>query len=158
VGGAAAPLGGTLFPEEYPTQPASFVLNGALFALWGLRDVGLALGDAGALTAFEEGVDALAGNIERWDTGRWSRYDLFPHRVTNVASRAYHELHVAQLEAMHELAPRPELLAAAERFAGYAGSPPARASAFARKALFRLADPRSERLARLLPWARKVSQ
>jgi len=157
-GGASAPLGGVPFPEEYPTQPASFVLNGAIFAAWGLRDAGLVLDDRKALGAFEDVVDALAANIERWDTGSWSRYDLYPHRVTNVASKAYHELHVAQLEAMHELAPRAELGAAAERFAGYAASPARRAGAFARKALFRIAEPRSARLARLLPWAREVSR
>jgi hypothetical protein len=157
-GGAAAPLGGALFPEEYPTQPASFVLNGAIFALWGLRDVGIALGDADALRSFEEGVDVLAANIHRWDTGAWSRYDLYPHRVANVASRAYHELHVTQLEAMDDLAPRPELRDAAERFRAYAASRARRAGAFARKALFRLAEPRSARLARVLPWSREVSQ
>ena len=157
-GGASAPLGGVPFPEEYPTQPASFVLNGAIFASWGLRDAGLVLGDSAATGAFEDVVDALAANIERWDTGRWSRYDLFPHRVTNVASKAYHELHVAQLEAMHELTPRAELGAAAERFAGYAASPARRTGAFARKALFRIAEPRSARLARLLPWSREVAR
>ncbi|TMK63120.1 MAG: hypothetical protein E6G53_12010 [Actinobacteria bacterium] len=157
-GGASAPLAGIPFPEEYPTQPASFVLNGAIFAMWGHRDVGLALGDQAALHAFDDAVGALAASIERWDTGSWSRYDLFPHRVTNVASNAYHELHVSQLEAMDELVPRPELRAAAERFAGYAASPVRRAGAFGRKALFRMAEPRSPRLARLLPWATEVSR
>ena len=103
-------------------------------------------------------LEECLANIERWDTGSWSRYDLFPHRVTNVASKAYHELHVAQLEAMDELAPHPELRAAAERFAGYAASPVRRAGAFGRKALFRMTEPRSARLARLLPWASEVSR
>ena len=152
-GGAAAELAGTLFPEEYPTDPPSFVLNGGIFALWGLRDVAVGLGDADAAADFERCVGALAASIDRWDTGAWSRYDLYPHRVTNIASPAYHELHVIQLEATHEMAPRPELAAAAERFAAYSASPVRRAAAFARKALFRAAVPRGERAARLLPWA-----
>ena len=113
-GGACALLDGRPFPEEYPTQPPSFVLNGAIFALWGLRDVAVGLGHAEAGRAFEDGVDALAASIHRWDTGSWSLYDLFPHPVPNVASGAYHALHVAQLEAMVQLAPRPELAAAAD--------------------------------------------
>ena len=153
-GGASAELDGRRLPEEYPTDPPSFVLNGAIFALWGLRDVAVALDDPGARREFEAGTDALAASIELWDTGRWSRYDLYPHRVTNVASAAYHELHVAQLEAMEQLAARPELQAAAARFAGYAASPARRAAALARKVLFRLAEPRNVRAARLLPWAR----
>ena len=142
-GGACALLDGRPFPEEYPTQPPSFVLNGAIFALWGLRDVAVGLGHAEAGRAFEDGVDALAASIHRWDTGSWSVYDLFPHPVPNVASGAYHALHVAQLEAMHELAPRAELAAAAGRFAAYAASPARQAGALARKALFRVAEPRS---------------
>jgi hypothetical protein len=157
-GGASAELGGHWFPEEYPTDPPSFVLNGAVFALWGLRDVAVGLDDGDATRDFEAGVDALAANIDRWDTGSWSRYDLHPHRVTNVASRAYHELHVTQLEAMHELAPRPELSAAAARFATYEESRARRVGALARKALFRAAEPRSARVARLLPWARGAAR
>jgi D-glucuronyl C5-epimerase-like protein len=157
-GGASAPLGGSVLPEEYPTAPASFVLNGLIFALWGMRDVAVGLGDASAGREFEEGVDSLAANIHHWDTGSWSLYDLYPHRVDNVASSAYHELHVAQLEAMGDLAPRPELRDAAERFAAYAASPARRASAFGRKVLFRLAEPRSPRMARILPWARGIQR
>jgi heparosan-N-sulfate-glucuronate 5-epimerase len=157
-GGASALLDGRPFPEEYPTDPPSFVLNGAIFALWGLRDVALGLGDGDAAREFDAGVDALAASIKRWDTGAWSRYDLHPHRVVNVSSGAYHDLHVAQLEAMDALAPRPELRAAAERFAAYAASPARRAGAMARKALFRVAEPRGARVARLLPWARGAAR
>ena len=156
-GGASAELDGLRLPEEYPTDPPSFVLNGAIFALWGLRDVAVALADAEVESRFASGADALAATIERWDTGAWSRYDLYPHPVVNVASRAYHGLHVAQLEAMDMLAPRPALRAAADRFAGYAASPRRRAAALARKALFRVAEPRSPRVARVLPWARRAA-
>ena len=45
-GGLLAELeGGLTFFEEYPTRPASFVLNGGIFALWGFRDVATGLGD-----------------------------------------------------------------------------------------------------------------
>ncbi|HKP92036.1 MAG TPA: D-glucuronyl C5-epimerase family protein [Thermoleophilaceae bacterium] len=157
-GGASAQLDGRWFPEEYPTDPPSFVLNGAVFALWGLRDVAVGLGDGTAARDFEAGVDALAASIHRWDTGSWSRYDLHPHRVTNVASRAYHELHVTQLEAMADLAPRPAIGDAAARFAAYDASRARQARALARKVLFRVAEPRSARVARLLPWARGAAR
>jgi hypothetical protein len=153
-GGAGAELGGRLFPEEYPTDPPSFVLNGAIFALWGYRDVAVGLGDTGAAERFAAGVDTLAASIERWDSGRWSLYDLFPHPVANPASSFYHRLHVQQLEAMELLAPRPELTAARERFERYARSPADRRWAFAHKVLFRLAVPRNRLLAHRLPWSR----
>ena len=43
-GGVCGELGGRPWPEEYPTSPESHVLNGAIFALWGMRDVAVGLG------------------------------------------------------------------------------------------------------------------
>lgn len=153
-GGVQALLDGSPFPEEYPTDPPSFVLNGAIFALWGCYDVGIGLSDAEWLRAFEEGVDALAANLHHWDTGYWSRYDLAPHPITNVASSFYHSLHVNQLEAMNVIAPRPAFQDARARFEAYAASRVNRWRAFAQKVLFRLVVPRNRLLARRLPWTR----
>lgn len=141
-GGVRALIGGAPFPEEYPTTPSSYVLNGGIFSLWGLYDVATALGDAGAAQEFAEGLEALAANAGRWDTGYWSRYDLYPHRLTNVASVAYHQLHIDQLTAMALIAPRPELDALRSRFEGYSRSRICRARALASKVAFRLAVPR----------------
>jgi len=152
-GGVRANLGGRPFPEEYPTQPPSFVLNGAIFAIWGQHDVGLGLGDDGALGSFAESVDTLAANLHRWDLGYWSRYDLFPHPVANVASSFYHDLHIKQLQMTHGLAARPELIETAERWARYRDSSLQRRRAFAGKAIFRLVVPRNRLLARRLPWS-----
>lgn len=143
-GGVQAGLDGRPWPEEYPTDPPSYVLNGGIFALWGYYDVGVGLRDQDARDAFDEGADTLADALHRWDTGHWSRYDLFPHPVLNVASSFYHALHTSQLESMNVIAPRPEFEQTATRFAGYAGSRLNRNRAFARKVLFRLAVPRNE--------------
>jgi heparosan-N-sulfate-glucuronate 5-epimerase len=153
-GGVRANLGAGFFLEEYPTDPASLVLNGGIFALWGYYDVAVALDDDDARRQFEEGVDTLAAHIDRWDTGGWSKYDLFPRRVVNVASSAYHVLHINQLRAMQLIAPRPELAAAADRFQGYWQSRPHRVRAFARKALFRSLVPRNRVLAHRTPFGR----
>jgi len=137
-GGVRALLDGGPFLEEYPTDPPSFVLNGGIFALWGVYDVAACLEDEAATRRFAELVDVLAANVNRWDTGSWSRYDLYPHPVVNVASARYHRLHVTQLQALGLLAPRPELEQARERFARYAASPAKRMRALAAKAVFRL--------------------
>ena len=142
-GGVCAELDGHRFPEEYPTTPPSFVLNGAIFTFWGLYDVATGVGDEDARRGFAEGVDALAANITHWDTGYWSRYDLYPHRRVNVASPAYHRLHTDQLDVMQRLEPRAETGAALDRFRRYAASPAKRTRAFAAKVAFRLAVPRN---------------
>jgi hypothetical protein len=152
-GGVRASLAGRSFPEEYPTSPPSFVLNGGIFAIWGLHDVGVGLDEPRVLAEFEAAVDTLAENVHRWDLGYWSRYDLFPHPVPNVASSFYHDLHIKQLRMTHLLAPRRQLADVAERWTAYTDSPMNRRRAFAGKALFRLVVPRSRALARRLPWS-----
>lgn len=132
--------------QEYPCAPASHVLNGWVWGLWGLYDVGASggPGNAAARAGFDAGVDALVALLPRYGAGRnWSRYDLFPHPATNVASPFYHRLHVEMLRALHQLAPRPELLAVADRWERGLASPVARASAVARKVGFRILVPRS---------------
>lgn len=154
-GGVRAKLGGGPFFEEYPTDLPSFVLNGGIFALWGAYDVSVSLGDATATADFEAGLQTLAANIHRWDTGHWSLYDLYSALpMRNVASSAYHLLHIRQLEAMQLVAPRPEFERTIERFQGYMDRRLNRVGSFGRKVAFRLLVPRNRVLGRRLPWTR----
>jgi len=152
AGGVRADLGSGFFLEEYPTSPSSYVLNGGIFALWGYYDVAVGLSDDGARSEFEEGVRTLAENIERWDTGVWTRYDLFPFAITNLASSFYHQLHIDQLRAMQLIAPRSEFASAVERFEHYQVSRSRRARAFAHKAVFRTLIPRNRVLGKRTPF------
>jgi heparosan-N-sulfate-glucuronate 5-epimerase len=153
-GGVCAELGDGLWPEEFPASPPALVLNGAIFAWWGLRDVAVGLDDATALEAFESGVDTLARNLHRFDTGAWSLYCLRRFPVSPVASSFYHQLHIDQLAAMNLLSPRSEFEATRERWIGYRESASRRWNAMARKVIFRLLVPRNELLAFRLPWTR----
>jgi hypothetical protein len=151
--GACAWLDGSPWPEEYTTEPPSFVLNGAIFAWWGLRDVGVGLGNAAAEEAFATGVSTLAANLHRFDTGWWSLYCLHEFPVRPISSSFYHVLHITQLEAMHALAPHPELEAVRQRWTRYLESPRLRRRALAEKVLFRLVVPRNRLIGNRLPWA-----
>jgi peptidoglycan/xylan/chitin deacetylase (PgdA/CDA1 family) len=155
-GGLYAQLEEGDFYEEYPSRPASYVLNGDIFALWGFRDVGIGLGDRGVEAEYERGVDALAAQIHRYDIGSWSRYDLYPHPLPNIASSAYHRLHITQLEVLESTSPRPELSRARETFESYRTSRAKRNQSFARKVAFRVFVPRTRALAHRLPWNKRV--
>jgi heparosan-N-sulfate-glucuronate 5-epimerase len=153
AGGVEARLDGGTFPEEYPTEPPSFVLNGAIYAVWGAYDVWRGLGDDDAGELFRAMVETLTSNIRRYDLGYWSRYDLYPHPgFINVASSSYHALHINQLQALNLLAPHPELADAAARFESYRESRFNRVRAFAHKGFFRLVVPRNHLLSGRLPW------
>ena len=152
AGGVRAELGGDPFPEEYPTDPPAYVLNGAIFALWGYYDIWKGLGDQEAGATFREVTRTLVKNLHRWDTGYWSRYDLYPHPVLDVASPAYHALHITQLRSLAAQVPDAEIERTIERFEEYAQSAVCRVRALARKVLFRLVIPRNRFLARRMPW------
>lgn len=151
-GGVQAVLDGDPFQEEYPTNPPSYVLNGAIFALWGSYDVWKGLDDRRAAEAFEQGAAAVAKNLHRWDTGYWSRYDLYPHALVHVASPAYHTLHITQLSMLASQTSDSRIDPTLSRFEEYAHAPASKARAVAHKVLFRLLIPRNKFLARRLPW------
>jgi heparosan-N-sulfate-glucuronate 5-epimerase len=153
-GGVLATLGDGPFFEEYPTTPPSMVLNGEIFTLWGLRDVAIGLGDTPAAATLQAATDALAANLDRWDIGYWSRYDLFPHPIPNVASSAYHRLHITQLRAMGMISPETAFARVADRFSAYSEKRRNLARATAAKTAFRLLVPRNRLLAGRLPWDR----
>ena len=151
-GGVRTGLNDGVWFEEYPTARPSCVLNGGIFALWGLYDVACATGDPATRELWQAGVTTLADNIDCWDLGYWSGYDLFPHPVPHAASEAYHALHTLQLAATLRLHPDPRLHAAHERFAAYGTSRSGRARGVLGKVIFRLAVPRNPWFAHRLPW------
>ena len=134
--------------EEYPTQPPSHVLNGWIFALWGLYDVTMLAERAGraapeARRAFLASTSALVRRIDLYDAGLgWSRYDLYPHRLVNVASPFYHYLHVALLNATADLTGEEALREKAVTWDRAARRLPLKVAAVGRKAAFRLVYPR----------------
>ena len=137
--------------QEYPTVPPAHVLNGWISALWGLYDVAAALGDDEAGSAFASGTDALEALLPRYCIlGSWSRYDLYPHPLANVASPSYHRLHIAQLGAMNKLSPRAEFVRVSTLWKQGAASTPIRLAALSRKVAFRVVRPRSNLGRRLL--------
>ena len=142
-GGVSAALGNGSLPQEYPTTPASHVLNGGIFAIWGMYDVGVGLGDTAASRDFTECAGTLAENVDRLDVGFWSRYDLVPGLPRNLASPWYHRLHVVQLEATHLLSGHAALAEASARFQRYSTSPWSRARATLEKVAFRAVRPRA---------------
>jgi hypothetical protein len=134
--------------QEYPTHPPSHVLNGWITSLWGLYDVSRAVGgdpavSAAAAAAFDEGVRCLSRRLHLYRLALgWSRYDLYPHALVNVASPMYQRLHVGHLEALARLVPDPVFSGIAAEWRSAARRPPARTLALARKIAFRLVFPR----------------
>jgi len=69
---------GYVWYEEYPSleKEPPHVLNGFIFALFGLYDYYKATESEEALELFNQGIKTLKEKINLWDMGFWSRYDL----------------------------------------------------------------------------------
>lgn len=108
---------GNLCLEEYPTDPASHVLNGFIFAIWGVLDYYRVTGESEAGNILEECIKTLCKNIDRYEGFYWSKYDVL---TSENASLDYHMIHIMQLQVLAQLSGSVVLAETAERWAGYA--------------------------------------
>ena len=129
---------GLVWLEEVIVHPPTHILNGMLWASWGLYDHWLHTGSARARTRWEDSVRTLRARMSDFDIGYWSLYDIAGARVPNAASPFYHALHVLQLRVMHRLTQDSLFGEWAERWAGFQRNGPRRRLAWAHKALFKL--------------------
>jgi hypothetical protein len=105
--------------EECPTEPPSLILNGWVYALWGLRDVALGLQLEPAQALLDESVSCLATMLPRYDVGWWTRYSLYPHRLPDLAKLYYHRLHIVQAEVLGALTGNALFQSTADRWRAY---------------------------------------
>ncbi|HXH06592.1 MAG TPA: D-glucuronyl C5-epimerase family protein [Vicinamibacterales bacterium] len=128
---------GDVWFEEYLVDPPSHILNGFVWASWGVYDYALLTGDAAVRGLFESAAGTMLGNLHRYDVGYWSLYELSPTRVPMLASPFYHRLHVVQLHVMFRLTGRETFRQFAERWSAYASNPWSRRRALVQKAIFK---------------------
>lgn len=86
-----------VFFEEVAVYPAAHILNGHLFALFGLYDYVALTDDMQIAALIRRSLNTLQRLIDRFDMGYWSRYDLLHG---HPGTRFYHSLHVIMLEAL----------------------------------------------------------
>lgn len=82
--------------EEVPFMVPKTILNGWIFALYGLYDLAIADDSQEAQETLEATLSALLARLRMYDAGFWSFYDT----SGTLASPFYHRLHIAQLEAL----------------------------------------------------------
>jgi heparosan-N-sulfate-glucuronate 5-epimerase len=129
--------GGTWF-EEALIEPTTHILNGHMWAAWGVYDYYIHTKSEEAGKLWQAAVDTTLDNLERFDTGYWSLYDQSGRRMNMLASGFYHSLHIVQLRIMHRLTGEPAFEEWADRWAGFAGRTFNRRRAFVHKVVFKL--------------------
>lgn len=124
--------------EEYIVSPPTHILNGFLWALWGVHDCWLHTQDRRARALFVRCVSTLKRNLPRYDCGFWSLYELSGTLLPMIASPFYHSLHIVQLEIMHKLTGDDQFSATADRWKAYRSRSANRSRALAQKILFKV--------------------
>ena len=132
-----------LWIEEYLVDPPTHILNGFMWALWGVFDYWLARSDGSVKKIFDRGVETLIRNLARFDTGYWSLYEQSGYersgaRLKMLASPFYHQLHIVQLRVMSKLTGDARFAAVAKRWEGYARRRSNRTRALVEKSVFKL--------------------
>lgn len=117
-GGVTSYHGDLAFYEEYPHYPYHHVLNGFIYALWGLHDLART-GDTDAEKLYGRGLQTLIAWLPRFDIGYWSLYHI-SDGLNNPATVHYHRLHIDQLDVMHRLSGDERLAQYRDRWQGYA--------------------------------------
>lgn len=114
-----------IFLEEYATTPASYTLNGYIFALIGLYDWSkVEAGDNGQGRAggyFKRGIATLTNILPYYDLGGVTSYDLgyLTFNKPSKVSAAYHILHVQQLHTLYKITREPKLKEFEDKWTAY---------------------------------------
>jgi heparosan-N-sulfate-glucuronate 5-epimerase len=100
-GGTSREIAEGLVLEEFPLLLPDTVLNGWIYALYGLYDLLVAGGEAEVEQQLNLTLEALVALLPCFKCSFWSQYDL----AGNLASPFYHRLHIAQLRALERSFP-----------------------------------------------------
>jgi len=120
-GGVVFKDGQDVFLEECAVLPAPHILNGCIFALWGVWE----LEQFDPQPRRRELIDAVLGTLLRWigafDTQWWSRYSLQRSAGGrgHLATLKYHAFHIAQLRVLAEMTGDARFARIAERWEAY---------------------------------------
>jgi hypothetical protein len=128
---------GFLWFEEAIVDPPTHILNGFIWAAWGVYDYFLYTGDLEAKGLFDQAAKTLQNNLHRFDARFWSLYELSGTRMKMLASPFYHNLHIVQLQVMEKLTKKAVFGDFADRWEAYRKSTVKRTAALIYKAIFK---------------------
>ncbi|HET7209962.1 MAG TPA: D-glucuronyl C5-epimerase family protein [Terriglobales bacterium] len=129
---------GDLWFEEYIVSPPTHILNGFIWAAWGVYDYFLSTRSPDVERVFASAVDTLRRNLRSYDLGFWSLYEHSATRLQMIASPFYHRLHIVQLRVMQRITGEALFGQVADRWERYAGKRVNRARALGYKTAFKL--------------------
>ena len=106
-GGVTSMIKTAPFYEEYTAELPTMVLNGMIFALFGIYDyLRVFPEDKIAAELFKTGIQTIEDILPVYDLGYWSRYNLCQaewYPEIDPATIQYQRLHIAQLKVLYKI-------------------------------------------------------
>jgi len=127
----------SIYLEEYPETPRSSVLNGWIYAAFGIYDLMLLTNDNEVKRIYQNTINTIERNLGSYDMGYWSYYDL--HGV--IASPFYHKLHITLLDTLYKTTNIEAFNTYSKKWTNYENNFLSRTKALGMKALQRLKNP-----------------
>lgn len=120
-GGVVWDSGDDLFFEEIANRHAPHVLNGCIFALWGVWELARRSGEGWLDELAARCAATLVRRLPEFDTGWWTLYSLMRSAAgrPHLATLKYHQFHIAQMRVLGEMFGEPSFAAAAARWTAY---------------------------------------
>ena len=95
---------GNIWIEEYIIKnDPTHILNGFIWGLWGIYDYWLLTKNKGVEKLFYRYVKTIYNNINEYDIGYWSLYEIANLPINMRASTFYHKLHIVQLKVLFKM-------------------------------------------------------
>ena len=95
-GGVVTVTSEDLWLEEYAEARPKQVLNGSIFAMWGIWDLYRVTGSATAKAKFDRATETLKAHLGDYESAGYVLYERCPGHYAN----AYFDLHVRQLRSL----------------------------------------------------------
>ena len=127
-----------LWIEEYIVSKPTHILNGFVWGLWGIYDYWLLTKNNDIKAMFDKYVKTLEANIDRYDIGYWSLYELSGLKIRMRASLFYHRLHIVQLKILYKMTNKEKFKNISVKWDGYLDSKINIYRSTAMKALFKI--------------------
>ncbi len=123
-GGVQTPIGANgVFFEEVGQYPAAHMLNGYIFAIFGLYDYVACTGDAFIEALIVDSITTMHSILQEFDTGFWTYSNLLNHHLSSPEQLA---LQVTLLEALAIRSQCNHCMALAARWKRYGHQPTSR--------------------------------
>lgn len=110
-GGTCSLVNGRPVYYECCTKDKNIILNGWIFAIFGLVDYRRYIASKTSGDLLDDAIASLMENVDLFVKSNWTDYDL----NGRIASPFYHDLHIAQLLALGMLVNQPTLVDLARR-------------------------------------------